>query len=65
MNPTIGRIVHYNSNLGPAAAIVINVRSDELIDLHVLRPDGDTRHITLVEQGTTCRASKAKTHIPG
>ena len=53
MKPSIGRIVHYNSKNGTCAALVINVQSDELIDLQVFDRDGSTRHVTSVEQGET------------
>lgn len=53
MEPSIGRIVHYNSKLGPAAAIVIYVNRDgTTVDLQVFRPDGTISHVSVVEYGT-------------
>lgn len=54
MKPSIGRIVRYNSNHGPAAAIVIRVHSvgdGSIVDLQVFRQDGSIRHCTDVEPG--------------
>lgn len=50
MKPSIGRIVHYNSRQGPAAAIVINVHKDETtVDLQVFDRDGGSRVVHVVE----------------
>lgn len=51
MEPSIGRIVHYNSKLGPAAAIIINVHTGNFVDLQVFRPDGTISHVTAIEHG--------------
>lgn len=54
MKPSIGRIVRYNSNRGPAAAIVTRVRSvgeGSIVDLQVFRQDGNIQHVTMVEPG--------------
>lgn len=52
MNPSIGRIVHYHSTIGPAAAIVIYVYGDETVALQVFLPDGSLRQARHIEQGT-------------
>lgn len=52
MKPSIGRMVHYNSSHGPAAATVILVHRDgSTVDLQVFDPSGRIRHVAVVEQG--------------
>lgn len=52
MKPSIGRIVHYNSSHGTAAAIVILVHRDEsIVNLQVFDPSGRIRSVAAVEQG--------------
>jgi len=51
MLPSVGRIVHYVSNQGAAAALVIRVENETTVDLQVFRPDGEIRRVTYVEQG--------------
>lgn len=52
MKPSIGRIVHYNSSYGVAAAIVTHVHTNgETVNLQVFRPDGQVKHMTCVEPG--------------
>ena len=49
MQPSVGRIVHYNSAFGLSAAIIIVVHSETEVDLQVF--DGEVHHAQNVEQG--------------
>lgn len=52
MKPSIGRIVHYNSAVGPAAALVIDVDGAGDVTLQVFYPDGYIVLAHRIEQGT-------------
>lgn len=51
MNPTIGRIVHLHEYVGVTAALTVNVRPDNVVDLQVFRQDGHIIFLENVEQG--------------
>lgn len=44
LEPTVGRIVHYQSfkSPEPVAAIITSVREDQVVDLVAFQPNGDT-----------------------
>ncbi|GIQ67410.1 hypothetical protein DUZ99_02240 [Xylanibacillus composti] len=51
MKPSVGRIVHFHTSNGPAAAIVINVHSELEVDLQVFHADGSIKWVTDVPAG--------------
>ena len=51
MRPTVGRIVHYVTLNGPAAAVVTRVDSDTGVSLTVLQPDRPLAHRQHVTEG--------------
>lgn len=51
MQPSVGRIVHYNSEYGACAAFVILVHDQTKVDLQVFDHDGSIDHMKNVTQG--------------
>lgn len=52
MKPSIGRQVHYWESGREHAATVIKVHTPETVDLHVLKQDGGTAHVTSISKAT-------------
>jgi len=53
--PTIGRIVHYNTEVGILSAIICWIHSDDFVNLTVFLPDGNIMAMSNVKFGNNLK----------